>query len=162
MRKPLVTRRCLLSQPMHADKSALRRLFTNEQTRMFLGGKQSPASIEIRCAKVISETEVYHATVRSRRANEFLGLLSLAPYYQGEDMEVSYEFLPKHWGQGYAEEALNAFLPFAMQELNLPSILAETQLQNTCSIRLLQKLGMQQTRQLERFGEQQVVYRLDL
>ncbi|KZL26956.1 Acetyltransferase (GNAT) family protein [Pseudovibrio sp. Ad37] len=77
-------------------------------------------------------------------------------------MEVSYEFLPEYWGQGYAEEALNAFLPFAMQELNLTSLLAETQLQNIRSIRLLQKLGMQQTRQLERFGEQQVVYRLDL
>lgn len=158
----LATKRCLLSQPTHSDKPALRRLFANEQTRMFLGGKQSPEAIETRCARVVAETAAYHAVVRSSRTNEFLGLLSLAPYHQGDDMEVSYEFLPEYWGQGYAEEALKAFLPFAMQELNLTSLLAETQLQNTRSIRLLQKLGMQQTRQLERFGEQQVVYRLDL
>ena len=158
---PLTTKRCVLSQPTPADKSELRRLFSSRQARAYLGGVQSEAAIEARCAKIVEGAGVCHATVRSQKADEFLGLLSLSPYHEGEDFEVSYEFFPEHWGHGYAAEALRAFLPAAMQKLGLSTVLAETQLQNTRSIHLLERLGMKQIHCLERFGQRQVVYRLE-
>ncbi|SFT97089.1 ribosomal-protein-alanine N-acetyltransferase [Pseudovibrio denitrificans] len=157
---PIQTPRCILAKPTPADKPDLIKLFSNEKTREFLGGKQSEAAIEARCSSVVAATEVYHAVVYAGDTSNFLGLLTLGPYHDREYHEISYEFLPEHWGQGYAEESLKAFLPIAMENLKLMTILAETQLQNTRSIHLLQKLGMKKIRQLKRFGEQQAVYAL--
>lgn len=156
----MITQRCRLVRPSLSDKFDLIKLFSNERTRRFLGGRQSDEAIKARCSTLLADTATYHTTVRSMQTNEFLGLLGVSPYHEGDDFELSYEFLPEYWGQGYAEEALKAFLPAAMQALEISTLLAETQLQNTRSIRLLQKLGMQHLHHLERFGEQQVVYQL--
>ncbi|GHB20372.1 hypothetical protein GCM10007094_05430 [Pseudovibrio japonicus] len=157
----MITQRCRLVRPSLSDKVDLIKLFSNEHTRRFLGGKQSDEAIKARCSTLFLDTKGYHASVRSRQTNEFLGLLGVSPYHDASQFELSYEFLPEHWGRGYAEETLRTFLPTAMQKLGISSVLAETQLQNTRSTNLLKKLGMKPLRELERFGVRQVIYRFD-
>ncbi|WP_315986195.1 GNAT family N-acetyltransferase, partial [Streptomyces sp. adm13(2018)] len=37
-----------------------------------------------------------------------LGLVSVEPAAREGETEVSYQFLPEHWGHGYAREAVGA------------------------------------------------------
>ncbi|GAB4459740.1 MAG: GNAT family N-acetyltransferase [Armatimonadaceae bacterium] len=51
--------------------------------------------------------------------------------------------LPEHRGRGYATEAADALVAFAFETLNLRRIVATTEYDNTDSLAVMQRLGMQ-------------------
>lgn len=55
--------------------------------------------------------------------------------------EVGYHIAKAHTGKGYAAEALQAFLPFAMEKLNEHRLLGIVLEENAASIRVLEKCG---------------------
>ena len=76
-------------------------------------------------------------------ANEFVGLIALKlgkPNYR--NAEVWYKTLPAFWRQGYTTEALSKLLAFGFADLNLHRIEAGCAVENTASIRVLEKVGM--------------------
>ena len=85
-------------------------------------------------------------------------MIFLGRHHDGEDVEVSYQFLPKSWGKGLASETVGAIVDFGRDSLHLPAIIAETQVANVRSKALLERLGMRPVRLLKRFGEEQVIY----
>ena len=46
-----------------------------------------------------------------------------------------------HWRKGYAEEACRRLLDYLFGELNLHRVIAECDVENTASYRLLERLG---------------------
>lgn len=56
--------------------------------------------------------------------------------------DLGYAFLPAHQGRGYASEAGAAVLDFGFRSRGLPRILAIVRPGNETSMRVLQKLGM--------------------
>jgi ribosomal-protein-alanine N-acetyltransferase len=84
-------------------------------------------------------------------------MIFLGRHLDGEDMEVSYQFLPESWGKGLANETVGAIVDFARDSLHVLRIIAETQTANVRSKALLERLGMRPIRSLKRFGEEQVV-----
>ena len=85
-------------------------------------------------------------------------LIEIGPYHNGMEQEISYQFVPEVWGQGYAKEAIHAVLVFLSEQGTLESILAETQKKNIRSCRLLEALGFKMRESLIRFRQPQVVY----
>jgi ribosomal-protein-alanine N-acetyltransferase len=73
---------------------------------------------------------------------------------------LAYEFLPEHWGHGYAEEACRAVLRWGLESLRVDRIIAVTQSANIRSRHLLEKLGMTLIGNCEEWGEPQSVYRI--
>jgi RimJ/RimL family protein N-acetyltransferase len=75
--------------------------------------------------------------------NEFVGLIALnldkPTYKKGE---VWYKIHPAHWKFGYATVALRRLLQFGFNELKLHRIEAVCAIDNTGSIRVLEKVGM--------------------
>lgn len=65
-----------------------------------------------------------------------------------------------YWGLGLAFESVKMVLCHAFDTMALPRIVSETQQANRASRRLLEKLGMQMTRTIERFGAQQIIYEI--
>jgi [ribosomal protein S5]-alanine N-acetyltransferase len=57
--------------------------------------------------------------------------------------DMGYELAPLHWGHGYATEAARSMLRFGFRELGLHRIGAHCIAENTGSVRVLTKLGMQ-------------------
>ena len=57
--------------------------------------------------------------------------------------EIHYSFFPDYWGNGYALETLTAVLQFCFKTLNLHRVYAGVAVDNSRSINLLEKLGMQ-------------------
>jgi [ribosomal protein S5]-alanine N-acetyltransferase len=59
-------------------------------------------------------------------------------------VEIGYGILPPYRQQGYATEATQALVDFAFSQLRVKKIIAHCPVNHIASIRILQKLGMQQ------------------
>ena len=59
----------------------------------------------------------------------------------GDSAELGYWLLPSHWGQGVMRTALPLWLPSAFKRLQLHSVVAYVEPENTASARLLAHAG---------------------
>lgn len=154
--------KCYLEELRRADLGVVTEFYTNPVLREFLGG---PVEISIarERAELLLQGDEPHLTWAIRRVvdGEFLGIISLHPHHNGAETEVSYAVLPEYQGFGHATEALVGLLRYAFGTLDLKRILAETQIRNEPSIRLLERAGMKLKQQVERFGEQQGIFGID-
>ncbi|MGM8215003.1 GNAT family N-acetyltransferase [Bacillaceae bacterium W0354] len=156
------TVRCLVQPIERTDFNDVKELYLNEEVRKFLGGVREKSSVKHVFDEMInSDIQSYYWAVRKRDTSEFIGLISLDPHHDGDNLEVSYQFLPKWWNKGYATEVVRVIIDFAFNTLNLPKIVAETQIANTSSCKLLEKLGMKIEDKVERFGTVQAIYSLE-
>lgn len=62
-----------------------------------------------------------------------------------KEVEVGYGLLESAWGLGYATEAVQGLLDWAFNTKAVDKIVAETELDNIGSIRVLEKVGMKKT-----------------
>ncbi|ANU13250.1 GNAT family N-acetyltransferase [Planococcus halocryophilus] len=61
-----------------------------------------------------------------------------------KEVEVGYGFLESCWHMGYATESVESLVKWALDLLVVEKVVAETRLENSGSIRVLQKVGMEQ------------------
>jgi ribosomal-protein-alanine N-acetyltransferase len=156
------TLRCGLGALTELDAPDILRLVQSEECRRYLGGPVDVAAFPNRFRAMLEDGATHQWVVRLTDAGQFAGLLSLGPHHDGQDLEVSYQFLPEFWGHGVASESLRALMIEAREQFSLESVIAETQTANTRSIRLLERLGFQQERILIRFDAEQAIYRKHL
>lgn len=71
-------------------------------------------------------------------SNAFLGTVALLPYKENT-WEIGYRFLQRHWGQGYASELVPALIHYGLQQEHIDAIYAEADVENTASIKLLER-----------------------
>lgn len=133
-------------------------LFTSEEVRAFLGGPIPADWAEKRLKRWATEESDSKYFAVTLLDGTFIGFIDISPYHEPGPQELSYLFLPKFWGHGYATEACQAVLKYCSEELHMDTIVAETQSANTRSRTLLEKLGFTLHQQLERFGAMQCVY----
>lgn len=162
--------RCRLAPLQEQDRASYLELVTDPEVRHHLGGPLTTATAEEKFAAMLLVSsgsgsssgsegrDGWHLSVRLQATEAFLGLISLTPHCDQKDWELSYQFLAKHWGQGYAEEALKALLANVRKLYGISRLLAETQATNYRSISLLARLGLHPIAHLERFGAPQVLY----
>lgn len=152
----LATPRLRLRAITTGDNAFLRRLLTDPVVRAYLGGP-------IAVSAVPTHRDRYHAagkafpfwTVLHELAP--IGLISLTPHKDGNDIELSYQFVPESHGKGLALEATRAVLDRAAAN-GTPRIIAETQAANEKSVALLHRLKMTQIDSVERFGALQLIF----
>ncbi len=132
-------------------------LWRDPQVRQHLGGiVDSDRVIQLFKEMLSANGKQRYLVVSFESAK--IGLVSIDDSREPGEMELSYQFLSAFWGRGLAYQALKDCLVYAEQEMGLQRILAETQLKNMRSRKLLEKLGFVAIKQLERFGEMQGVY----
>lgn len=68
--------------------------------------------------------------------------LPIRPSFKHPGIEINWRFLSDYWGSGYANEAANAVLTFAFEELNVSQIISYTALSNLKSQRLMERIGL--------------------
>jgi len=91
--------------------------------------------------------------------NENIGYVQAIP--QDDSWEIGFKIAKKHTGNGYATEALKAFLPVIMDELKTPEIWGIAHVDNIASCAVLEKLNfkLQEEVVVEYHGSQQEVYK---
>jgi RimJ/RimL family protein N-acetyltransferase len=60
------------------------------------------------------------------------------------EWEVGWAIRPDKWGKGYATEAASHIMDWGFRELNIHRIVAFCHVSNAASVRVMEKLGMQQ------------------
>lgn len=108
-------------------------------------------------AKSISETETtlkkiidyYRAhegfgvwAAIEKNSGEFVGWFILKALPESNFIEVGYRLRRRCWGKGYATEMTKELLRYGFDILNLPEIVAVTDLENHASMRVLEKAGL--------------------
>jgi len=71
-----------------------------------------------------------------------IGICGLLKRDSLPDVDVGFAFLPSYWSQGYAFEAASAVITYGRDVLGLQRIIAITSLDNSASMRLLEKIGL--------------------
>ncbi len=149
----------MLSKLQEDDYEDVKLLYVDESVRKYLGGTLKEETIQVRFNEMnLSSKDSTYFVVRENDTNRFIGLISLDTHYDGVSTEVSYQLLPKWWGEGYATEIVKEIIYYAFHKLNLTEIVAETLLANKSSCRLLEKVGMKLRETVQRFGEEQAIY----
>ncbi|GHE30450.1 GNAT family N-acetyltransferase [Streptomyces hydrogenans] len=151
----LRTERLELRPVRSADLPAVTRLWTDPEVRRHLGGPVIASVVRIRQRRIVGAPG-FHAVVRAED-RAVLGLVTVEPAGHGGETEVSYQFLPEHWGSGYAREAVAAAVARALE--TVPSVVAVTQEANARSRRLLEAVGLEHEESFEEWGARQVLYR---
>jgi ribosomal-protein-alanine N-acetyltransferase len=88
----------------------------------------------------------------------FCGLIRREP---GDDPELMYGLAPAFWGRGLATEAALAVLAYAFGALGLRRVTAATDVPNTASARVMERLGMRFTHRGTLNGLDTVFYELE-
>ena len=151
------TARCELTTLKDCDRDLVMRLYTDAKVRRFLGGVVDLQTIRLRFLKMLeSNPETRYWVIRVNNSSFLeIGIVSLTQHHNNIDTEISYQLLPEWWGKGYGTEVVRAIVTYALTVMNLPRVVAETQMANTASCRLLESVGMGLERTVERFGAKQ-------
>jgi RimJ/RimL family protein N-acetyltransferase len=72
-----------------------------------------------------------------------IGMCGLIKREGLDDVDIGFAFLPEYFGKGYAFEAAQATLDFALNTLQLSKVVSITQDNNERAIKLLKKLGFE-------------------
>lgn len=157
----ILTARCALTPLSEVDFEELAPLITDGKVREYLGGVRSLDKSLNEWRSGVQSTNKHLFTVRLHESNIAIGLVTVTPYHNPADMEISFTLIPKYWGVGYAQEAVKGLLQFCKSELQLKRVVSETQKANTRSRTMLEKLGYTLESETVRFGEVQCVYAFD-
>ena len=149
----LSTERLGLRPVRPADSPFLYALMGHREVRRYLGG---PVTHLRRLANLLGLLKPHpgDAVWLVETGQRRIGLLSITRHKDGAEREVSYQFHPSAWGHGFATEAVGAALHASPHR----PLIAETQVANAASRRLLGRVGMRPRTRLVRFGAEQIIY----
>ncbi|MGW6393852.1 GNAT family N-acetyltransferase [Streptomyces sp. NPDC055103] len=151
----VTTDRLFLRAVRRGDLAAVTRLWTDPEVRRHLGGPVTEPVIRIRQRRIVGAAG-FHAVIRAED-DVLLGLVSVEAGARNGETEVSYQFLPEHWGRGYAREAVGAVVARVLE--SMPSVVAVTQEANDRSRRLLEAVGLEHAESFVEWDAHQVLYR---
>lgn len=159
MQRTLETERLVLRPVVLRDFAFHSRLVSDPDVRAFLGGPVPWRDGVRRFWQLRKAGDVDTAWVACKRpGGQPLGVIELGSHKDGTDIELSYQFDPLVWGQGFAREAAACVVAFGLTERGLPKVIAETQVANVRSCRLLERLGFEEEKRVRRFGAEQAIY----
>ena len=75
--------------------------------------------------------------------NEFIGWCGLKYLADRDEIDLGYRLMQQYWGKGYAFEAAKNTLDYGFKELHLKTIVGRAHIENTASLKILEKIGMQ-------------------
>jgi RimJ/RimL family protein N-acetyltransferase len=132
-----------------SDLDAFHALCTDPEVMRYLGPLQSRdevAAANLRNQALQAEWGYCFWTLERKADGLFLGFCGLKPGPEGTpiegQVEIGWRMRADCWGRGYAREAAQASLAWAWANLDVPVIAAITNIENTRSWGLMERLGM--------------------
>lgn len=155
----LESKRCKLVNIQQSDYEDVKELYLDHEVRRYLGGTVEENQYSMNFQRMVkSENDEWYWVIRKKESMEFVGLISLDIYHDGISTEISYQLLPKWWGNGYGKEMVKRVLEYAFDDLKLTRVVAETQSANIPSCKLLESVGMKLEDRMLRFGAEQNIF----
>lgn len=96
-----------------------------------------------------TEQPAGHWALETRTGGTLIGGLALAYVpKRGDNLTIRWELDPARWGHGYAAEAVDALLHWAMHEVGVIEVFALVQMQNARASATAQRVGMEPVRDI--------------
>ena len=146
----LESTRLLFRSHVAGDLDAFCAMETDAEVRRYVGG--APRTREAaeqrfweRAMQPVEGRLAMWATVL-KEDGCYVGRCGLYPNIRGDqkvagEAVLGFYLARQFWGQGFASEAGRAFVEFGFDELKLERIVTAVQVENTASVRVLEKLG---------------------
>jgi ribosomal-protein-alanine N-acetyltransferase len=152
----LETKNLILRASNLSDAEAIFQVFADEDVTKY-HDLEPPTSIEQVKGLINRRSERFKSRQGIRwgiaRKNDNVIIGSCGYGYKSPFLgEIGYELAKAHWQQGIMTEALRAVIKFGFQAIGLNRIEAMVMLENTASIKLLQKLGFLEEGILREYG----------
>lgn len=95
------------------------------------------------------EADAGDGTQGGQPADELVGFVGFRHFWDPPELELVYGLHPSAWGRGLATEAGLAAMAYAFDGLGFVEVLAATDVPNTASIAVLERLGFQEWRRTD-------------
>ena len=122
--------------------------WTDEQIRAFIERNQTTFLERGFCRWKLEEKE----------SGELIGFCGVGFLHWELDPEIGWWLAPAYWGRGLATEAARAAFQDATERAHLKRIVSIAHPDNTASIHIMQKLGLQFEKRFEHSGQPLVMY----
>jgi RimJ/RimL family protein N-acetyltransferase len=162
--RQLHTRRTMLRPLGPADLAAMHTMWTDADVRRFLWDDQV-ISRDVAAAVLLTSSRdfAHHGfglwAIHEQTSGALVGFCGLRETAAGPP-ELLYGLLPAWWGRGLATEAAQAVLSYAFTTLGVGEIVAATDVPNTASVRVMERLGMRFERRGALNGLDTLFYRI--
>jgi len=151
MKTAFETQRLYFRELFPADDAAMFALDSDPEVVRYVGVKPIDDIEKTReIIKNIRQQYVDHGIGRwaviHKESGEVIGWagLKFIKHLNGFDdnYDLGYRFQKAHWGKGYGYESAKAWIDFGFNEMKLPRISAYADVENTASVKILEKCGM--------------------
>ncbi|MBO9675622.1 MAG: GNAT family N-acetyltransferase [Sphingobacteriaceae bacterium] len=162
MKENYVTQRLLLSRLGLSDTDFIFELLNSPEWIKFIGdrGITSREAAEDYIKRITNDPACNFWVVKIKHPETPIGIITFIKRDYLDNYDIGFAFLNKYSKKGYAQEASAAFLMDQIKIAGQSDILAITTKANSSSIQLLEKLGMQFSKELERENNLLQVYSL--
>ena len=146
------------------DAQGALEVYNNARVMTFINPlpEYKPRTLEEQQESLVKYTALYEESedgrgfwaVEEKESGRIAGTILLKPIPGHESMvEVGWHLGEFAWGKGFATEGGKAALDYGFKTLALEQIYALVDPRNTPSIRVTQRLGLEQTGELEAYGK---------
>ncbi len=140
----LETQRLKFRQWSEGDFSSFSYFFSNMSTAKYVGGIKSAEESWRLMATYIGHYELHgysYLAIEEKNEGNLIGTVGLWNSSPWPEPELGYWLLPAYQGKGYGVEAGTAVKDFALDQLNLDSLVSYIDSDNKPSVKLAQALG---------------------
>lgn len=106
------------------------------------------------------EYGVGRMTVILKATGEILGWCGLKYHPEEDEYDIGYRFYKRHCGKGYATESAKAIMADGFARIGMKQIVGRARVENTASINVFDKLGMEFVKNYVEDGDDWVVYQI--
>lgn len=147
MTKILETTRLILRTWTLSDVEDLFEICRDDEVMKFIGTGKSYKTLQ-EAEKILNWAIPYQAengfcrwAIVEKSSGEIIGSCGFARPHGLTEIELGYFLARKYWRRGFATEAAGACLQFGFEKLGFREIIALTDLENTASQKVLEKIG---------------------
>lgn len=154
--KTIQTENFVLTKMTAADGDKYFRLSNNDNVMKYVTGhaldrSESDKMLQTFLAEYGGDTFLGRYLIEESRSGALIGTAKLDR--DGNEVEIGYRIMEEHWGRGIATEIARGLIRFAKQKLKAKQVIAYVNVQNTASIRVLEKAGMVNVERIEDLDE---------
>ena len=162
MKKILETDRLLLREFEIGDAESFYELNLNPNVIKYTGNS---AFKDINDAKTFLENYSDYQrngfgrwAVINKSTLQFIGWCGLKYDETLDETDIGFRFFEHFWNRGFATESAKACIDYGFEILNLKTIVGRAMKENTASIKVLEKIGLQYKKGFDFDGQEGVIY----
>ncbi len=162
MKTSIVTERLVLREILPEDAIGMYELYSDPEVFTHLSEKPVDSIEEaIRVINYIrqqyTDNGIGRWAIIEKRTNSFIGWSGLKLNTETLNnhsgfYDIGYRLIKRYWGYGYATESARAVLDFGFEQLKLKEMYGFVHIENTSSIKILQKIGLKFIEEFEYKG----------